>query len=164
MMDALASEQLSLAFDLVVAVLLLATIVYATILNRKLTQLRSAKDEMAQLLEDFGRATERAEGGLKALREAAGEAGEALQRDITKGNAVADDLMFLVERAGGLADRLEGALAQSRKKGASSAGAARDKSAVNVADKAAVSEAAEEVADDEVKANSAFMEALRGIR
>lgn len=156
MMNALASEQLSLAFDLVVAVLLLATIVYATILNRKLTQLRSAKDEMAQLLEDFGRATERAEGGLRALREAAGEAGEALQRDITKGNAVADDLMFLVERAGGLADRLEGALAQGRKKGARAAGKARDKSAV--------SEATEEATGDEEEANSAFMEALRGIR
>lgn len=163
MLETLASEQLALAVDLVIGVLLLTTIAYAAILNRKLTQLRSAKDEMAQLLEDFGQATVRAEDGLKALRVASGEAGEALQRDITKGNGLADDLMFLIERAGGLADRLEGALAQGRTTATDGRGKAKAKTRARSADTAAVPEEAE-AEDGEAGANSAFMEALRGIR
>ena len=157
MISVLVSEHLGLAFDFLVAVLLVATIVYAAILNRKLTQLRDAKDEMARLLDDFGQAAERAAGSLKALREAADEAGVSLQRDIDKGNSVADDLMFLIERAGGLADRLEGALVQDRAKGKAS-GKTPDK-----ADNAAVSDGPK-AEDPEASANSAFMETLRGIR
>lgn len=107
MTDVLSGQHLGLLFDVAIALLLIATIVYAVILNRKLSELRGAKQEMEQLFGGFAKSTERAEASLSALREAAGKTGEMLQDGIIKGNAVADDLVFLIERAGSLADRLE---------------------------------------------------------
>jgi len=94
------------AFDVVVAVLLVVTIVYAVILNRKLSALRDAKAEMQQLLVGFAEATGKAERGLAAFRDAAAGVGRDLQRQIECGRALADDLSFLVQRGGNLADRL----------------------------------------------------------
>jgi hypothetical protein len=88
MLERLGPAEFSLLFDAVVAALLVATIVYAVILNRKLTQLRDARGEMERLLGGFVEATSRAERGLAALREAAGACGEELQRRTDKGNAV----------------------------------------------------------------------------
>ncbi len=106
MSGALSGEYLGLLFDVALALLLIATIGYAAILNRKLSELRGAKQEMELLLGGFAKSTERAETSLRALREVAGETGEMLQDGIIKGNAVADDLVFLIERAGPIADRL----------------------------------------------------------
>jgi hypothetical protein len=101
-------DRLGLLFDSVVAVLLVATIVYAAILDRRLSVLRESRKAMEQLIDRFAEATGKAETVLAEIRAAAGETGQALQSAIEKGNMVADDLMFLVERAGSLADRLAG--------------------------------------------------------
>ncbi|MDH3474895.1 MAG: DUF6468 domain-containing protein [Rhodospirillales bacterium] len=183
MLERLGPAELGLVFDAMVAVLLVATIVYAVILNRKLTQLRDGRAEMERLLGGFVEATVRAESGLSALREATGACGEELQRRIDKGNAVADDLMFLVERAGALADRLEGGLAQGHTQGRTQgygrtpdAGTSKAKgiagTTANPSDShpeapEATEPSLEEQALRRAKATpekSAFMEALRGIR
>lgn len=96
----------ALAFDVVVAVLLAVTIVYAVILNRKLSALRDAKAEMERILIGFAEATGKAERGLATFRDAADGVGRELQRQIETGRALADDLTFLVQRGGALADRL----------------------------------------------------------
>lgn len=96
----------ALAFDVVVAVLLAVTIVYAVILNRKLSALRDAKAEMERILIGFAEATGKAERGLATFRDAADGVGRELQRQIETGRALADDLTFLVQRGGVLADRL----------------------------------------------------------
>jgi hypothetical protein len=101
-------DRLVLLLDAVIAVLLLATIVYAAILHRKLSVLRDSRQQMEQLVGRFTEANATAEKVLAEIRQAAGESGQALQSSIERGNALADDLMFLVERAGGLAKRLEG--------------------------------------------------------
>jgi hypothetical protein len=103
-------DRMALLFDAVVAVLLLATIVYAAILNRKLSALRDSRREMEELIGRFAEATAKAETVLADIRQSAGGIGRTLQETIDRGNVVADDLVFLVERAGGLADRLEGAV------------------------------------------------------
>ena len=104
----------ALAFDAVIAVLLVITIVYAVILNRKLSALRDAKGEMERLLLGFAEATGKAEQGLAAFRDAADGAGKDLQRQIQTARALADDLAFLVQRGAGLADRLDGANSNDR--------------------------------------------------
>ena len=96
----------ALAFDALVAVLLVVTIVYAVILNRKLPALRDAKTEMQQLLLGFAEATSKAERGLAAFRDAAEGVGQELQRQIESGRALTDDLSFLMQRGANLADRL----------------------------------------------------------
>lgn len=108
MTGTLSAGGLGLLFDALVAVLLAIMIVYAAILNRKLTLLRESKQEMEALLGRFAGTVKEAETGLAALRESANAAGEALQGRIDRGKGLADDLVFLVERGGALADRLEG--------------------------------------------------------
>lgn len=104
----------TLFFDAIVAVLLAVTIVYAVILNRKLSVLRSAKSEMERLLASFAEATGKAERGLAGTRDAAEGAAQELRRQIEAGRGLADDLAFLVERGGGLADQIDGAITNGR--------------------------------------------------
>ena len=104
----------ALAFDVVIAVLLVATISYAAVLNRKLSALRSAKDELAKLLGSFGEATARADAGLEAIRQAAASSGQALQSQVEEARSLTADLQFLVERAGLAADKTESAIANDR--------------------------------------------------
>ena len=96
----------ALLLDFLVAGLLIATIAYAWVLNRKLSALRDAKPEMEALIARFVQATGRAENGLAEIRQTAEQTGEALRQATEEGRAIADDLVFLVERAGKLADRL----------------------------------------------------------
>ena len=104
----------ALAFDAAIALLLVATIGYAAVLNRKLSALRSAKDELAKLLGSFGEATARADAGLEAIRQAAASSGQALQSQVEEARSLTADLRFLVERAGLAADKTESAIANDR--------------------------------------------------
>jgi len=100
---------LNLVFDAVVAVLLVATIVYAAILNRKLSALRGLKAEMETLVTRLAQSTRVAEDGLSHLRGAAERSGETMQRTAETARGVADELSFLIERGNSLARRLDGA-------------------------------------------------------
>jgi hypothetical protein len=113
--------QVGLLLDVVVAALLVATIVYATVLNRKLTLLRDNKQEMEALVNRLVESTEHAERGLADLKAAAGEKGDELERRVKEARALADDLGFLVDKGGGLADRLEQQIGQARSAGGRSA-------------------------------------------
>ena len=62
---------LTLALDIVMALLLVATIVFAAILNTRLNALRRNKDQLGRLIGNFNEATLRAESGIPKLRKAA---------------------------------------------------------------------------------------------
>lgn len=104
----------SLAFDVVIALLLVATISYAVILNRKLSALRASKDELAALLRSFSEATAKAEAGLEGIRRTAAGAGQELQSQVAKASALSEDLRFLIGRAGLSADTVEANIAKDR--------------------------------------------------
>ncbi|HUA53053.1 MAG TPA: DUF6468 domain-containing protein [Candidatus Sulfotelmatobacter sp.] len=104
---------LSLFLDVIVAVLLVATIFYAAMLNRRLAGLRSNKAELEALIHTFGEACARAEAGVKTLRSATDEA-TRLQAYLDRSQALRDDLSFLLDRGSGLADRLEGGVRSAR--------------------------------------------------
>ncbi|MEK9753964.1 MAG: DUF6468 domain-containing protein [Rhodospirillaceae bacterium] len=59
---------LSLILDIVLAVLLVVTIGYAVVLNRRLGALRQNKDELERLASGFVETTSRAERGIGELR------------------------------------------------------------------------------------------------
>lgn len=99
---------LPLIVDGVVAVLLIATIVYAVILNRQLARLRDGRAELADYIKGLNDATANAEAAVRGLRKAAGETGEQLQRAVDKGQALRDELQFMIESGNALADRLGG--------------------------------------------------------
>jgi hypothetical protein len=103
--------------DIVVILLLVPTIVYAGILNRRLGALRRSRDELARIVASFNDATLRAEAGIPKLKKATTEANHTLKDRVEKAQTLRDDLAFMVERAEELASRLEGAVRAARHEG-----------------------------------------------
>ncbi len=91
-----------LVLDGVVVVLLVATIGYTVVLNRRIGEMREWKAEFDRLITSFNQATERAEAGIQSLKSVASQRGPDLQRSLD----LRDDLAYLVERGDTLADRL----------------------------------------------------------
>ena len=107
-------DKLNLLLDVIIIVLLAATIVYAVILNSRLAQLRDNRDDLARLVAAFNDATARAESGIPKLRRAAEEAGNALQERVEKAQTLRDDLAFMIERADSMAGKLENSVRLAR--------------------------------------------------
>lgn len=107
-------DMYNLALDIIIIVLLAATIVYAVILNSRLAQLRDNRDDLARLVAAFNDATARAESGIPKLRRTAEEAGNALQERVEKAQTLRDDLAFMIERADSMAGKLESSVRQAR--------------------------------------------------
>ncbi len=103
-----------LVLDLIIAVLLAATIAYAAVLNSKLNQLRKNRDELAKLVAAFNDATVRAEAGIPKLKRASEEASSTLIDRVEKAQSLRDDLAFMIERADAMANRLEGSVRSAR--------------------------------------------------
>jgi hypothetical protein len=107
-------DTLNLLLDGIIIVLLIPTIIYAVILNSRLAQLRDNRDDLARLVAAFNDATARAESGIPKLRQAAEDAGLALQERVEKAQTLRDDLAFMTERADTMAGRLETSVRQAR--------------------------------------------------
>jgi len=109
--------------DIVVSVLMVATIAYATRLNSRLAALRKNRDDLARTIVSFNEATLRAESSIPKLRKAADEAGHSLQDRVEKAQSLRDDLAFMIERADTMANRLENAVRSARVEGPARSGA-----------------------------------------
>jgi len=119
--------------DIVVSVLMVATIAYATRLNTRLAALRKNRDDLARTIVGFNEATLRAESSIPKLRKAAEEAGLSLQDRVEKAQSLRDDLAFMIERADTMANRLENAVRSARVEGAGRGGGAEAVSAPRAA-------------------------------
>lgn len=108
----------SLALDVLVAVLLVITIGYAVVLNRRLGRLRRDKSDLEKLAATFVQATARAEESIGNLKKTA----DSLKERIDNAQALRDDLAFLIDRGGSAADRLEETVRAARKEGTSRPG------------------------------------------
>lgn len=93
----------TLVVDIAVAVLLVITISYAIVLNKRLTRLRSDKKDLENLARTFGESTMRAEENINQLRTIA----RALDIQMERAQLLRDDLAFLADRGSSAADRLE---------------------------------------------------------
>ncbi|PKU26014.1 DUF6468 domain-containing protein [Telmatospirillum siberiense] len=103
-----------LVLDLIIAILLAATIASAAVLNNKLNQLRKNRDDLAKLVAAFNDATVRAEAGIPKLKRASEEASSTLIDRVEKAQSLRDDLAFMIERADAMANRLEGSVRTAR--------------------------------------------------
>jgi len=99
---------LALILDVLLIILLLATIVYAMVLHRRLSMLRSEKEGLETFLERMNQATVKADASLKGIRQTAEQAQALLNDPMVKAQALRDELLFLIERADGSAERLAG--------------------------------------------------------
>lgn len=93
----------SLILDVLVALLLIVTIGYAMVLNKRLSSLRRDKEQLEGLALNFGDSTIRAENSIAELRTSS----DMLQDRIDKAQALRDDLVFLVDRGNRTADHME---------------------------------------------------------
>ena len=96
--------------DVVIVTLLVPTIVYAVILNRKLKGLRRNRDELGKMIASFQDATTRAEAGIPKMRKAVLDVGETLRESMEKTQVLRDNLAFMSECADSMANRLEAQL------------------------------------------------------
>ena len=163
--------------DIVVSLLLIATIGYAVMLNSRLSSLRKNRDDLAKTLVNFNEATVRAESSIPKLRKAAEESGQILQERVEKAQSLRDDLAFMIERADTMANRLENAVRSARADGgrvtASAAPAApaaplpRATGGSRAAQQAAVAAAAagaEAEGDERSEAERELLRALQSMR
>ena len=100
-----------LALDILVAGLLIVTIAYFVVVNRRLRLLRKNKEDLEKLASTFGESTLRADQSISRLKATA----EELSSGIEKAQGLRDDLAFLLERGGSVADRLEASVRAARK-------------------------------------------------
>jgi cell division protein ZapA (FtsZ GTPase activity inhibitor) len=83
---------ITLAIEVVLAVMLAACLFYFWRLDRKLAQLRSGQDGVLAAAAELAQATAQAEQAVRALRATAQEAGRDLQARIDGARATADRL------------------------------------------------------------------------
>jgi uncharacterized phage infection (PIP) family protein YhgE len=111
------------ALNLLVIALLIPTIIFAVILNRRLSALRKSRDELAKVVANFNDATLRAEAGIPKLKKATNEASMALKDRVEKAQSLRDDLAFMIERAEEMAGKLESSVRVARSEAAFGAAA-----------------------------------------
>lgn len=97
---------LSFAGDAVVALLLIATIGYSVVLNRRLGSVRSDREKFEVLVRNLNAASQRAEAAVTNLRATADDLTRRLEKKVEEARALSDDLTYMIERGGTIADRL----------------------------------------------------------
>lgn len=105
---------LGIAIDVLVALLLVAAIGWAVVLDRRLRDLRTGKDGVRQAVGDLADAAVRAEAAVAALRLAAEKSGQELAAQQSRAHAASEELAMLVGAAETLANRLTASATASR--------------------------------------------------
>jgi uncharacterized protein YoxC len=111
----------TLIADGVVAVLLVATLIYVRRFSKQIEAIRSSRGEFEKLIGDLTKSTDQAASHLHQFKVTAEVAGGDLQARVerTQGltaqfGKLGDDLKLLIERAESAANRLETVIAKSR--------------------------------------------------
>lgn len=102
--------------NIVMALLLAATIFYCWLLNKRIQVLQDSKSDLAKLLNRFDQSTLKAAESIHALQTASKKIGETIQGRIEKANYVMDDLSYMIDRASKAADQMEAGIAIARQK------------------------------------------------
>jgi hypothetical protein len=104
----------SLLLNFLIIGLLMATISYCWVLNKRIKILQDGKSELANLLKYFDESTTRASESIVALQTASKKIGENIQARIDKVNYLMDDLAFMIEKGNRLANQLDANFAVNR--------------------------------------------------
>jgi ABC-type transporter Mla subunit MlaD len=97
---------LSFAGDAIVALLLIATIGYSIVLNRRLGAVRNDREKFEVLVRNLNAASQRAEAAVTHLRVTADDLSRRLEKKVEEARSLSDDLTYMIERGGGIADKL----------------------------------------------------------
>ncbi|WP_119301942.1 DUF6468 domain-containing protein [Dongia deserti] len=151
----------SLIADGVVAVLLIATVIYIRRFSRRIAAIRESRGEFEKLIADLTKSTDQAASHLHQFKSAAEQVGKDLQARVDRVQGMAsefgrigDDLNLLAERAENAANRLETAIGKSR----------QNPMSVAPTPVVAVHAAAIEFTEDEDDGRVSNLSALSGLR
>ena len=100
--------------EIVLVVLLAATLFQAVRLERALVILKRDRSSLEALVAGFNTSTSHAASGIQQLRAVADGAGNQIENQLIRSVALKDDLSFLTERGDRLADRLDGLVRAAR--------------------------------------------------
>ncbi len=100
--------------EIVLVVLLGATLFQAIKLERALGVLKRDRASLEALVMNFNMSTNQAENGIERLRNAVDGAGREIEVQVAKSSSLKDDLEFLTERGERLADRLDSLVRMAR--------------------------------------------------
>lgn len=98
------TEHFGLILDSMVIILLMATIFYAAVLSRRLSQLRRNRKDLDGAIRTLAEAAARADNGIRGLKQTAEETGGRLQSQIDRANALRDELALLIDAGDAVAE------------------------------------------------------------
>ena len=107
-----------IALDITMLGLLVITMIYVVILNRKVAILSGAKKDLEGLLKSLTGVSEKAGADLAGLKAEAAELGDALENQVENALRAAEDIHFLTRKGEAVADRLEGSAVAVSQSGA----------------------------------------------
>lgn len=105
---------LSLAMDILITILLAATIFYALRLSKHLEAFRSNRSDMERLIRDLSAQITRAQEGITTLDDVAKESSDDLRKLVDKATGLSDELQIMTESGNKLAERLENLATKNR--------------------------------------------------
>ena len=106
--------EISLGFDIIVILMLGATIFYAVRLSRHLDSFRSNRADMEQLIRELSTQIMRAQEGITVLDDLASTKGDQLRKYIDKAQGLSDELEIMIGSGNSLAERLENLASRNR--------------------------------------------------
>ena len=95
-----------LVLDVVLVILLVATIIYAIVLNRRLAVLRTDRKDLEEFIQRLNGASQRAEAALSGIKVTAEQTQRVLNENGERAQALRDELIFLIERGDKVGERL----------------------------------------------------------
>jgi phage shock protein A len=98
---------ISLIVEIVLSVLLLATICYSALLERRLSALRKGQDGLKDTIAQLNDAIISAGSSMRMLKSTAAGAAEALDERIARGRGLADELSLLTASGERIAERMD---------------------------------------------------------
>src|ERR1700761_9084171 len=99
---------ISLIVEILLSALLMATVIYCALLERKLSALRKGQDGLKDTIGELNRAIVSASVSMRTLRATADDAGKNLQEQVTKARAMIDELSLLNVSGERIAQRIVG--------------------------------------------------------
>jgi phage shock protein A len=98
---------LSVVVELVLSALLVLTLGYCALLERKLSLLRKGQDALKETISGLNTAIANASVSMQMLKTAAAGASEKLEEEIARGRGLADELAVLAASGERIAERIE---------------------------------------------------------
>lgn len=105
---------LSMLFDMIVCVGLLAGFLYTLWFNKKLTAVQNSRQQFQNLLDTFAHALERGQNSLAQLQEVNARIVHDLDQKMSGASLLVDDLSFFIDRGEGVMNQLENHVRSAR--------------------------------------------------